>query len=213
MDSNVIGYYPEVSGLSPYGVVSGYDDVSGRHHRHHGHHGHHGGTVRVPAMTPAQLEAQANARGMMVVPQNQNQGGMRGDTMPTGQMLLASGQRTLFAAFIKAAAVAPGASWTVVAQIQRGFQGSRFLVEAVVDATGADASGFIDVQAFNVGQRNQVVSAGSLTTSLFLPNTFDARVLLDPCGSGNFIAIGGTLAATAPGPCTVKASGVGAASL
>src|SRR5690606_10214212 len=127
--------------------------------------------------------------------------------------LLSSGQRRLPAAFIQAGGIAAGNAWSVVAQIQRGYQATRILLDARVDATGADASGFIEVQSVNVGQRNQVVSPGQLPISLFLPNTFDAQMLLDPAGTGNFLVLSGIVTAGAPGPVTIRCGAIGAGSL
>lgn len=221
-DSSVIGatWFPggmvgDVEGADVEGIYDAYGNEVGRRHRRRGHHAAAPapGMVRVPNLTDHQLASAAQAKGLMVVPQNTNQAGAQGMTMPGGHLLQASGQRRQPAAFQTAAAIAPGAPWSVVAQIQRGYQATRILVQAVVDATGADANGFNDIQALNVGQRNQVVSPGSLVTSLFLPNTFDAQLLLDPAGSGNFIVISGVISAAAPSAVTVRASAVGASSL
>lgn len=219
MDSSIIGAFPMVGTWGNGGAVSGYDDVDGydvegfdevgRRRRRGGG----GNMVRVPNITNEQMAALAKARGLMLVSQNPNQGGQQGFTSPTGHQLLSSGQRMLPAAFIQASAVPAGAPWSVVAQIQRGYQATRILVDARVDATGADASGFIEVQSVNVGQRNQVVSPGSLPISLFLPNTFDARMLLDPAGTGNFLVLSGIVTAAAPGPITVRCGSIGAGSL
>ena len=221
MDSSVIGAFPMVGNWGNGGAVSGFDDVDGydvdgydevgRRRRRHG--GGAPGMVRVPNISNDQMQALAKSRGLMLVQMNPNQGGGQGFTSPTGHQLLSSGQRMLPAAFIQAAAVAPGAPWSVVAQIQRGYQATRLLVDSRVDATGADASGFIEVQSVNVGQRNQVVSPGQLPISLFLPNTFDARMLLDPAGTGNFLVLSGIVTAGAPGPITVRCGAIGAGSL
>lgn len=219
MDS-VIGAYPlvgatwgEDGSVGDFDDVGDFDEVGRRRRRHHGGGGGAPGMMRVPNITNDQMGALAKSRGLMLVSANPNQGGGNGFTAPTGHMLLSSGQRRLPAAFIQASGIAPGNAWSVVAQIQRGYQATRVLVEPVVDATGVDASGFCEVQTLNVGQRNQVVSPGTLSMSLFKRDSFDVTMLLDPAGSGNFIVISGIITAAAPGPVTIRASALGAGSL
>jgi len=203
MDSNVIGatHFPGgFVGYSGYPMVSG--DV-GRHHHGRHHHGHHGHHPQAHGPMP---------QGFMMPP-NPNQAGRDGHTMPAGQLLLSSGQRTLPAAFTAATAITPGAAWQCVAQIQRGYQATRLLVTATLDSAGTDVFPLVNVTGIDVGQRNQIVSPGVLVNSMFEPTAFDCRVILDPAGSGNFIVISGTSSTAITGEFTVKATAIGDASL
>lgn len=227
MDSNVIGatHFPGgFVGYSGYPMVGGDDgsiagmdvegyfvdgvDEVGRIRRR-----------RVPPHHPAAQRARAmQTRGPVApnpfqMPANPNQAGRDGHTMPAGQLLLSSGQRTLPAAFTAATAITPGFPWSCTAQIQRGYQATRLLVEATDDTTGADVFSLVTVTSVDVGQRNQIVSPGVLVGGLFRPTSFDVRLILDPAGSGNFIVVGGVSSAAIPNPFTVKVSAVGDASL
>lgn len=195
MDSDVIGSYPMVSG--PYDVSG---DVGRRHHRHHGHHG---GGVPASALTPAQLDAIARPQGYQVIPTNPNQAGAAGVAGGFGQTLLPTGQRILPAAFPMQAGITAGSQFSASAQIQRGFQGRRLLVEAFVASSGASAKGFLHVTDVKVGQRTQIVSEGTLSPSIFDPTSFDCYLILDAARTGTVITVNGIIDAAAPGPVNV----------
>lgn len=204
-DSTVIGSWPMVSGYPMVG-----EDVGRRHgHHHHASHPAAGASVPASQLTPAQLDAMARARGFMLVPNNPNQGGNSGIASAVGHELLPTGQRVLPAGFTKASAVAAGGSFSLSTNIQRGFQARKLVISAVIDASGADAVGFLNITDIKVGQRTQIVSEGDLVPSMFQANAFDCAIILDPARTGNNIVINGTIAATATGPCTVKATAFG----
>lgn len=223
MDSAVVGSYPlsvgyhsdyNVGYVDGYGDVDGYDDV-GRRRRHPRAPAHAPapGMARVPNLSPAQLHSLLQAKGLQAIPINPVQDAGHGFTNPTGYSLNATGQRKQPAAFTAAAGIAAGFPWQCIAQVQKGFQLNRLIVDAYLDATGAYAPGFITVDTINVGQRNQVISPGTLTPSIFSPNAFDCGLIFDPAGTGNFILVTGTVKAAAPGAVSISCTGIGGASL
>jgi hypothetical protein len=201
----MVSAYPMVSGanddINGEWEVIGYDEVGRRHvrHRRTGHR--------------QVVPPKGGGGPMLATPLNPNQGGASAFTMPGQYAIMASGQRKQYAAFTSPTAVAAGAVWTSEADVQKGFQATRIVMEAHVDASGADARGFVRIDTVNVGQRNQSVSPGVFSNSLFDPLAYQLDVLLDPASTGNKIILTGALLAAAPGPCTIKFSAVGGASL
>lgn len=196
-------------------VVGSYPMVGRHHHHHHGHHGHHGAPSGAPhgtpasQLTPEQLAQLAHRLGFALVPENPNQNGSAGVAAGYGGLLMPTGQRILPAGFASAHAIAPGAPFTLQTQIQRGFQGRRLIVQAFLDASGAEVPGFLEVQDVRVGQRTQVVASGELSPSIFSPFSFDCYMVLDAARTGTIVVVQGLVSASAPSAVTIRGSIIG----
>ena len=149
---------------------------------------------------------------MTLAPMNPNQDGSGGYTTAFGQKLLPTGQRRLPAGFVPALGIAASAPWSVTANVQRGFQGQRFVLNAYVASSGADARGFLNIMDLKVNNRTQPVSQGSLSPDIFSALAFGVDFELDPAGSGNIIELLGTVTAGAPSALNIFLTAVGKAS-
>lgn len=201
-DSNVIGYDDDV-GFDDYDDgISGYDDEVGRRGRRRGGGGGSGVSV-------AQLKKLAKQQGLKLVRPNPNAMGGRGATVPGG--ILPTNQRLQPAAFTDANALAAGAAFTLEADVQKGFQLVRLMMQATFDVSGNDASGFVRIQDIKVGTRSQFVSNGLLSMAMFSPFAVRADLSFDPAKTGNNVYIIGYVLSTAPAALSVAAGGIGMA--
>lgn len=207
-----VGNYYDVGDDIDGDDIDGDDDIGDEHVSGRGRTRRTNRHMRRNPPSVAAIERAARARGMVLAPMNPNQNGRGGYTEPFGQKLLPTGQRRLPAAFVPALAVAAGAPWSVTANVQRGFQGQRFILSAVIASSGADARGFLNITDLKVNNRTQPVSNGSLSPELFSALAFGVEFELDPAGSGNIIELLGSLSSAASGPVNIFLSAVGKAS-
>lgn len=209
MDSNVIGWDDEIDGdIISYDDDVGDDDddgVSGLRDRRRGKKA----KKRVIQLSDAQLQQIAMKRGMRLVSGNPRAASQFGLTVGDG--IIPTMQRRQPAPFdnTNARAKAPGQSFKLIANVQKGFQMSRLFARAFFSSSGVDAAQFVNLEVIKVGTENQLVSDGTVLLEMFSPYAVRADVTFDPARTGNEVVLAGFIDALAPNPVTIQASCIG----